>query len=241
VVKASAEVALLRQAQIGAELDAKVANHELASFWTTAVAEPLEIVDVFEQPPAPEGEAAAAAGASPFLKRPEFGLLEAQRRSFVEESRRLRAGLLPQASVNFQYGLDANGVRAGDHGYAVFVNLNVPVFDWLRTLDAAKQSRLRAEQTETSRAIAERVFSREYESAQARVGMNFEQVSVAAAQVKLAEENLRLSRIRFDGGEGSALEVVAAQSGLAQARGNYYTSIANYWNARADREVAAGR
>ncbi len=240
LVKASGGAALLLQAYNAAQLDAQTANHELAAFWTKDVTAPLDIVDVFDPPPAPEGEASLA-GTSPFLQRPEFNLLDAQRQSFLQESRRIRANLYPQANVNFQYGLDTNVIRARDRGYALFVNLNVPIFDWMRTLNASRQFRRRAEQTESSRAIAERVFSRDYESARTRVKMLFEQIGIAAAQMKLAEEDVRLSRIRFEGGEGSALDVVAAQTQLAQARGSYYTSIANYLNARADREVAAGR
>jgi len=238
LVKASAGAAFLHQAYNAAQLDAQTSNHDLAAFWTKDVAAPLHIVDVFDPAPAAEGEATLA---GTFLKRPEFSLLDAQRRSFVEESRRIRANLYPQANVSFQYGLDTNVIRARDRGYAFFVNLNVPIFDWMKTLNASKQFRARVEQTDNSRAIAERVFSREYESARARVKMLFEQIGIAAAQVKLAEEDVRLSRMRFEGGEGSALDVVTAQSQLAQARGNYYTSIANYLNARADREVAAGR
>jgi outer membrane protein TolC len=238
LVKASAGAAFLRQAYNAAQLEAQTSNYELAAFWTKDVAEPLNIVDVFDPPPAPESEASLAGA---FLKRPEFNLLDAQRRSFAEESRRIRANLYPQASVSFQYGLDTNVIRARDRGYAFFVNLSVPIFDWVRTLNNSKQFRARVQQTENSRAIAERVFSREYESARARVKMLFEQIGIAAAQMKLTEEDVRLSRLRFEGGEGSALDVVTAQSQLAQARGNYYTSIANYLNARADREVAAGR
>jgi len=238
LVKASAGAAFLRQAFNAAQLDAQTSNHELAAFWTKDVAEPLDIVDVFNAAPAPEGEVALAGA---FLTRPEFSLLDAQRRSFAEESRRIRANLFPQANVSFQYGLDTNVIRARDRGYAFFVNLNVPIFDWMKTLSASKQFRVRVEQTDNSRAIAVRVFSREYESARARVKMLFEQIGIAAAQMKLTEEDVRLSRMRFEGGEGSALDVVTAQSQLAQARGNYYTSIANYLNARADREVAAGR
>jgi outer membrane protein len=238
LVKASAGAAFLRQAYNAAQLDAQISNHELAAFWTKDVAEPLHIVDVFDPAPAPES-AVSLAGA--FLARPEFSLLDAQKRSFLQESRRIRAQLYPQATFNFQYGLDTNVIRARDRGYALFLNLNVPIFDWMKTLNASRQFRTRAEQTESSRAIAERVFSREYESARARVKMLLEQIGIASAQVKLAEEDLRLSRIRYEGGEGSALDVVIAQSQLAQARGNFYTSIANYLNARADREVAAGR
>ena len=238
LVKASAGVAFLRQALNATQLDAQISNYELAAFWTKDVADPLHVVDVFDPPPAAEGETWLA---GTFLQRPEFNLLDAQRRSFLEESRRIRAQLYPQATFNFQYGLDTNVIRARDRGYALFFNLNVPIFDWMKTLNASRQFRVRAEQTEGNRAIAERVFSREYESARARVKMLFEQIGIATAQVKLAEEDLRLSRIRYDGGEGFALDVVTAQSQLAQARGNYFTSIANYLNARADREVASGR
>jgi outer membrane protein len=238
LVKASAGAAFLRQAHNAAQLDAQTANYELAAFWTKDVTIPLNLVDAFEPPPAAESEASIAGS---FLARPEFSLLDAQRRGFLQESRRIRAQLYPQASVSFQYGLDSNVIRARDRGYAFFVNLNVPIFDWMKTLNASRQFRVRAEQTENSRAIAERIFSREYESTRARVKLLFEQIGIAVAQVKLAEEDVRLSRIRFEGGEGSALDVVTAQSQLAQARGNYFTAIANYLNARADREVAAGR
>jgi outer membrane protein TolC len=45
--------------------------------------------------------------------------------------------------------------------------------------------------------------------------------------VKLSKDNLRLSRVRYEGGEGVALDVVAAQGQLAQARANYFTAKAN--------------
>ena len=47
--------------------------------------------------------------------------------------------------------------------------------------------------------------------------------------------------MRYEGGEGLALDVVAAQNQLAQARTNYYTAVAGYLNAKADLEVATGR
>ena len=59
-------------------------------------------------------------------------------------------------------------------------------------------------------------------------------------QVKLSEEDLRISRLRQEGGEGSALHVVVAQAQLAQARTNYYTALGNFWIARTDLEIASG-
>jgi outer membrane protein TolC len=47
--------------------------------------------------------------------------------------------------------------------------------------------------------------------------------------------------VRYEGGEGLALDVVAAQNQLAQARANLVTTKASYLNARAELEVASGR
>ena len=69
----------------------------------------------------------------------------------------------------------------------------------------------------------------------------FAQIALTREQVRLAEEDLRMSRVRYEGGEGAALDVVTAQNQLAQARNNYYTSVANYLSARADLEVASGK
>ncbi|MBI3473157.1 MAG: TolC family protein [Candidatus Solibacter usitatus] len=239
VVKASAQAAFLQQALNAAGLEASLANQELASFWTRDVTATLALADLLEEtPPAPEPEAAPVA---PFLRRLEFNLVDAQRRGFQADARRARSSLLPQLGVAWQYGIDSTAVRINDRGYAAFINLTIPIFDWNRARSAMQQARLRAQQTESTRAISERTFSREYQSALARVKQLFEQISLTRRQAALAEEDLRLSRIRYEGGEGSALDVVTAQNQLAQARSNYYTTMANYLNARADLEVASGR
>lgn len=238
LVKASSQVAFLDQALNAAQTEAQVANHDLASFWTTNVDSPLPLLDVFDQPvPPPDAEPLGA----PFMRRPEFDLMGAQRRGFLADSRRARAELLPQARLVFEYGIDSTHAWLRDRGYGTFVHLNIPVFDWLRSHSLSRQFALRAQQVETNRAIAERTFSRDYQNALTRVKQIYRQIAITERQVKFSEENLRLSRIRYEGGEGSALDVVAAQNQLAQARTNYYTALSNYLNARADLEVAAGR
>jgi outer membrane protein len=239
LVKASAQVAFLEQSLNAAELDAKLAGQELASFWTKDVADPPALADVFEQaPPAPE---AAAGQPAPFLKRLEFSVLDAQQRGFQADYRRERSALLPQLSAAFQYGIDSTAVHIHDRGYAAFVNLTIPIFDWNKARAAMKQAQLRSQQVETSRAISERTFSREYQDALARVKFLYEQLGLTRRQVELAESDLRLSRIRYEGGEGIALDVVTAQNQYAQARTNYYVGMAAYLNAKSDLEVASGR
>ena len=234
VVKAASQSAFLEQAERAAELDAQIANYELASFWTAEVAEPLDIEDLLEGALAPPES-------PPFMRRIEFNLLEAQRKGFLADARTARAQLYPQLNLVFQYGLDSNRVVWQDRGYAAFLNLHITLFDWFKSRSQAQQAELRARQVEANREISTRTFSKEYQSALARVKRIYEQIGMTAEQVRLSEENLKLSRVRYEGGEGSALDVVAAQQQLTQARSNRYAAAAAYLTARADLDVASGR
>ena len=238
VIKASAQVAAFDQLQRAAGLDARLANQELASFWTQDVDAVLDLEDSLAQadvtPPSSE-----PAGA--FLRRPEFRIFDLQRLGFALDAKRERAALLPQVTLGLQHGVDANQFSWGQRGTAMVGSLNVPIFDWFRARSLAQQFATRALQVDTARKVTERVFSREYESAKARMTSIHEQVAVADSQVRLSETNLKLSRVRYEGGEGPALDVVLAQTQLQQARTNYFTTLFLYASARADLEVAAGR
>jgi outer membrane protein len=239
LVKASAQAAFFEQAVSASELEAKLANHELASFWTQGVEGELSPLDILEDPmPEPQGSSPSE---SPFLRRPEFRLFDAQLRGFQADARQARAGLFPQLSLVQQYGVDSTQFSFADRGYATFVHLNVPVFDWFRARSASRQFTLQASQVDTNRQIATRTFSKEYRDALARIDLVYSQIAITEKQVKLSQDNLRLSRVRYEGGEGTALDVVAAQGQLAQARANYFTAKANYLNARVELEVTAGR
>lgn len=234
VVKAASQAAFLDQAQRAAELEAETANFELASFWTADVAAPLDVEDPLDRdPPPPESP--------PLLRRLEFNLFDAQRRGFLADARTARAQMLPQLNLSLQYGIDAQRVTWRDNGYAAFFNLRIPVFDWFRSWSEMQQAQARARQVDASREIATRAFSKEYQTALARAKRIYEQIAITASQVNLSAENLRLSQLRYEGGEGTALDVVSAQAQLTQARSNRYAAIAAYLTARADLEVASGR
>ena len=245
VFKASSQVAFLEQNLYAVQLDAEVASHELASFWTDSVASELVLEDPLSlPPPSLESMLGTEDGPSqqgPYLKRPEFDLLDAQKQGFLADSRQARSNLFPQANIVFQYGIDSLSPSIADRGYAAFVTLDVPIFDWFKTRNQARQSQIKARQVETNREIATRTYSKEYQDALSRLKSLFKQVSTTEKQVKLSQENLRMSRIRYEGGEGSALEVVDAQNQLTQAHTNYYTALASCWNAKTDLEVATGQ
>ena len=236
--KALLEAALMERTAQASDLEAEMANHDLASFWTTDVTQPLTLAEDLDSQPSPPANIAVV---DPYLHRPEFQLLGAQAAGFLADSRQARARMLPQLNLTFQYGIDSLRVASGDRGYAGFVNLDIPVFDWLRARSEQRQFQLQAQQVDTDRAIVTRLFSREYQDALASVNSSYAQTVTTERQVNLAKENLRLSQLRFQGGEGTALDVVTSQSALMQAQINYYSSRADYLNAQSALKVASAR
>jgi outer membrane protein TolC len=152
-----------------------------------------------------------------------------------------RADLFPTLTAQYQYGIDAPIYSWSYRGQAVFLSLSVPIWDFFRSRNVYKQFEIRAQIVETNKKIAERQFSREYENALARSVSTLKQVKSAREQVRLSESNLQMSKIRYQGGEGPALDVVAAVQQLSQARSNYYSAYAAYFYATEDLKVAEGQ
>ncbi len=236
--KASLEVVVLENTAQASDLEAQNANHDLASFWTTDVDQPLVLADDLDHEPVPQQIAALDA---PYLKRPEFRLLDAQKAGYLADSRQARARMLPQINLAFHYGLDASQWTSRNRGYAGFAHLEIPVSDWFSAKKEQRQFQFQARAVDTDRAIATRLFSKEYQDALSSVTATYQQTQTTEREVTLAKDNLRLSQLRFQNGEGSALDVVTSQNFLVQAEIDFYSSRANYLNAQSALKVASGQ
>jgi len=244
VHRASAQRARFAQRLSQAQLDARLANQILASFWTVDVDRELALQEALDSPPALPAAIAEPSPASmdaAIQRRPEFDRLSALQHGFQAERAAARSALLPQAALVFQYGIDSNNVRIADRGYQAFVNLSIPVFDWFRSRGVARQARYREQQTEQEQAMAQRAFSREYLAARAQVRSWYERVPLARSELTDARENLRLARLLYESGEGLALDVVTAQTEVTDAGSAYFGALAAYQRSLVDFEVASGQ
>ncbi len=241
LLKATAQRSQFEQALAQAQLDARMANQILASFWTADVDAEIPLASALDANVEPPPDALEQEAKQAVESRPEFRRFDAIDRTYQAQRKIARAGLRPDASVVFQYGLDANQVRADQRGYAAYVNLNVPIFDWFRSRSGVREANYREQQTEFDRAAAERTFSREYYAARARVQSWHDRIPLARSEFDDSNENLRLVRLLYAAGEGLALDVVQSQVQASQAGQSLYSAIAEYQRALADFEVAAGR
>ena len=105
-----------------------------------------------------------------------------------------------------------------DQQWTVGVQLRVPLFDG--GMEAARIGQAQAEvrQLEATREEQRRLIAVEVEKARTHLALSQQRRQVAAAQLTLAEEALRLAELRFRVGAGTQQELLDVQARRAQAR-----------------------
>ena len=181
------------------------------------------------------------------VANPEIRAAEAGHEQAAFGVKAARGAYLPSLSFDYFYGINANvfGIRGPEGrenlGSMVQGTLNVPVWNWGATRSKVRQAELQQRQAENDLSFAKRQL-------QVNVNEFYVEAQAARAQLEslrgstdLAAESLRLTVLRYQAGEAVALEVVDAQSTLAQARNAYDDGLARYRLALASLQTLTGR
>lgn len=154
-------------------------------------------------------------------------------------------GHLPTLSVNYLYGIDAihYATQTGavnNLGYQVFASLDLPIFSWGATQSRVKQAQLRRDQAQVELNAAQRQALADLHEFYSEAQTSLAQLDILRQSSDLAAESLRLTTLRYQGGEATALEVVDAQNTLVQARNNYEDGMVRYRVALATLQTLTG-
>mgnify|MGYP003487361367 FL=1 len=142
----------------------------------------------------------------------------------------------PNLSASAQYNLNDDFEDDFDttDQYQLGLNLQWRLFD-------GGAARAGAEQADRDREIAETQFANlrnqirfAVEQAFFQLRSNKNNIATNTKGVRLAEESLRLARLRFQSGVGTQTEVIDAQTALTRARGDRLSSIIEYNQSYAD-------
>jgi outer membrane protein TolC len=158
-----------------------------------------------------------------------------------------RAGLLPDLSLNYTYGIDApefakrgpDGAR--NLGYSAGATLDIPVWDWLTTERKVKEANLRSQAAKAMLTNAQRKLLAALAEYYDEADVARRQLASLDASVNDARESLRLIHLRYVNGEGTVLEVVDAESTLISAENAQADGIVHYQTALAQLETLTGR
>ena len=157
-----------------------------------------------------------------------------------------RAAYLPELGLSASYGIDApqfavNGPGgARNLGYSASVTLNIPVWDWLSTEHKVKQSEIRRDAARVALTAAQRQLIARLDEAYSEAATARDQLASLEASAATAAESLRLTKLRYTGGEATVLEVVDAQSAFVLAENAREDGRVRYETARADLETLTG-
>jgi len=157
-----------------------------------------------------------------------------------------RAAYLPDLGLNVTYGIDApqlavngpDGVR--NLGYSASVTLDIPVWDWLTTQHKVKQEEIRRDAVRTALTATQRRLIVRLDEAYSEATTARDQLASLDASVATATESLRLTKMRYTGGEASVLDVVDAQSAYVSAQNAREDGWVRYEAARADLQTLTG-
>ena len=150
------------------------------------------------------------------------------------ELKSAKAGYFPILSFDYFYGIDANqyAIWNRDHernlGSVAQATLTVPVWNWGATRSKVRQSDLRLQQARLDLSLAQRQLLANLDAFYLEAQAANAQVESLRHSVDLAGESLRLTLLRYEAGEVTVLEVVDAQSTLAQARNAYDDGLVRY-------------
>jgi outer membrane protein TolC len=162
-------------------------------------------------------------------------------RAAGEDIRLAKSAFYPNIFVEAVYGIEANAFAlhsepAADRalgnlpnlGYAITANLTVSLWDWGSLRAKLHQSEIRQRQatatlSQTQRQVVSNLYSMYNEALTARAA-----VDSLRRVADLAAESLRLTTLRYQAGESTALEVVDAQNTFVQARNSADDTEARY-------------
>lgn len=203
-----------------------------------------DLQEVAVPPTAAEAQASAVAS-NPDIKAAQAGVLEAGYEVGIA-----RYQYLPSFAVDFFYGIDANqfavngrtieGDPRHNLGYSAQATLNIPVWNWGATKSKIKQAELKRDQAQVDLTVAQRTLEGNLATAYAESQGAQSQLESLRTSTDLARESLRLTVLRYQAGEATALEVVDAQNTVTQSRNAYDDGLARYRIALANLKLLTG-
>jgi outer membrane protein TolC len=225
---------------------------------------PLSTTSGTSGPPTPginTGQGPQAQAAFNYNNRIEFSTLQTQQALAGLDLRNRTAGAYPRLSFTAAYGFIGSANKVSDlfafrgpdsrnannfpnqnwFGFGnVGLALNVPVFDGFRRKYQVQQARIQQQTLE--RGLETLRQSIDLQDAQSRTTLinALDVLDNQKANLDLAADVARVTRIKFNAGVGSNIEVITAETSLREAQTNYYAALYDVLVAKVDRDKATG-
>ncbi|HMT29047.1 MAG TPA: TolC family protein [Bacteroidia bacterium] len=180
--------------------------------------------------------------------RIEYSILETQYKLAGLDLKRYRASRLPSISLFGSYSANASrnefNIFNTDYKWyptsVVGASLSIPIFGGFTINSQVKQAKLKQLQVENSFFTVEQSINLDFKNTLTSLKNNIDKLETQNKNRELAREIARVSKIKYDQGVGSNLEVIDAESSLREAETNYYTALLEAIISKIELDKAAG-
>ena len=188
-----------------------------------------------------------AAGDFNYANRIEYSILQTQENLAELDLKSIKAGYLPRLVLNANYGYNAGANAFSDlitkqwfDNAAVTVALQIPIFDGFSKKYKAVQSANNLQKVRQSYSLLKSSIDLQRSQASITMKNALESMKEQKANLDLANEISRVTRVKYQQGVGSNLEVLNAESSIKESQANYFTALYNALIAKVELEKANG-
>lgn len=187
------------------------------------------------------------AGDFKYANRIEYSILQTQENLAELDLKSIKAGFLPRLVLNANYGYNAGANKVSDlltkqwfDNAAITVALQIPIFDGFSKKYKAVQSANNLQKVRQSYGLLKSSIDMQRTQASITMKNALESMREQKANLDLANEISRVTRVKYQNGVGSNLEVLNAESSIKESQANYFTALYNALIAKVEVEKANG-
>lgn len=181
-----------------------------------------------------------------YKNRIEYRLLETAKALNELQVKRYKNENLPKLSAfgnhNFSYQEDSFKKLFNKNYPSTIVGLtlNIPIFSGFQQLNKIRQAKIEVQKSQNNLEAAENGIDLQIDQAKAQYSNGLESLTNQRSNIELAQEVLRVSKIKYEEGVGSSIEVTQAQTALQEAENNYIQALFTVLTSKVDLEAALG-
>jgi outer membrane protein TolC len=181
--------------------------------------------------------------------RKEYQLLQTQIKLNKYDIKRHQFTYIPTVRLNGNYSRNAQRnsfdfFKGGRDWFTITyigLSINVPIFDGFAKDSRIKSARLALQKSENQLAGLENQIDQEVNTAQIDMRDAIITLDMQKKNMELANEVYNQTKIKYDNGLGSNLEITNAETDLRTAQNNYYSALYDAIIARIDYLKAIGK
>ena len=186
-----------------------------------------------------------------YSRRIEYSILQTNKQLTELDMRNNKAQYLPKIDLIASWGMNsgvAEFSKLGEFGnnkvwtdyQLAGLSMVLPIFDGLFKAKKIQQNKLKLQQLEYQRFMLENSIQREVRQMRKTLINNRDQLISQQENMKLAESVYNQSKIKYQEGVGTNLEVIDADNAFKQAQSNYFNALYDALIAHVDYQKALG-